>query len=43
MLLNEFLKEHETVQELKGHIAALTTKVKELEVSRATEVGMTKP
>ena len=29
MLLNEFLKEHSTVQELKTEIAALTTTVKE--------------
>jgi len=29
MLLNEFLKEHRTVQELKQQIAALTAKVKE--------------
>jgi hypothetical protein len=29
MLLNEFLKEHKTVQELKKEIAALTTTVKE--------------
>jgi hypothetical protein len=29
MLLNEFLKEHRTVQELKKEIAALTATVKE--------------
>ena len=29
MLLNEFLKEHSTVQELKKEIAALTATVKE--------------
>jgi Chaperone of endosialidase len=29
MLLNEFLKEHRTVQELKNEVAALTTSVKE--------------
>jgi hypothetical protein len=29
MLLNEFLKEHATVQELKKEIAALTATVKE--------------
>jgi len=29
MLLNEFLKEHRTVQELKQEIAALTATVKE--------------
>jgi hypothetical protein len=29
MLLNEFLKEHKTVQELKKEIAALTPTVKE--------------
>ena len=29
MLLNEFLKEHKTVQELKNEIAALTATVKE--------------
>ena len=29
MLLNEFLKEHSTVQELKNEIAALTATVKE--------------
>ena len=29
MLLNEFLKEHRTVQELKKEIAALTASVKE--------------
>jgi hypothetical protein len=29
MLLNEFLKEHRTVQELKNEIAALTATVKE--------------
>jgi hypothetical protein len=29
MLLNEFLKEHETVQELKKEIVTLTAKVKE--------------
>ena len=31
MLLNEFLKEHRTVQELKSEIAALTATVKEQE------------
>lgn len=29
MLLNEFLKEHKTMQELKNEIAELTTTVKE--------------
>jgi hypothetical protein len=29
MLLNEFLKEHKTVQELKKEIAVLTAKLKE--------------
>ena len=29
MLLNEFLNEHRTVQELKSEIATLTTTVKE--------------
>jgi predicted RNase H-like nuclease (RuvC/YqgF family) len=29
MLLNEFLKEHKTVQELRNEIAALTSTVKE--------------
>jgi hypothetical protein len=29
MLLNEFLKEHRTVQELKNEVAALTATVKE--------------
>jgi len=29
MLLNEFLKEHSTVQELKNEVAALTATVKE--------------
>jgi hypothetical protein len=29
MLLNEFLKEHRTVQELRNEIAALTSTVKE--------------
>jgi hypothetical protein len=29
MLLNEFLKEHSTVQELKKEVAALTATVKE--------------
>ena len=46
MLLNEFLKEHRTVQELKKEIAALTATVKEQaaqiqKVSR--QVGLSKP
>ena len=46
MLLNEFLKEHRTVQELKKETAALTATVKEQaaqiqKVSR--QVGLSKP
>lgn len=39
MLLNEFLKEHKTVQELKKEIAALTATVKEQE-SQIRKVSM---
>ncbi len=38
MLLNEFLKEHRTVQELKNEIAALTATVKE-QASQIQKVG----
>ena len=48
MLLNEFLKEHSTVQELKTEIAALTTTVKEQasqiqKVSAQLEAGKPAP
>jgi hypothetical protein len=48
MLLNEFLKEHSTVQELKTEIAALTTTVKEQasqiqKVSAQLEASKTAP
>ena len=48
MLLNEFLKEHGTVQELKKEIAALTATVKEQSaqiqrVSAQLEVGKPAP
>ena len=38
MLLNEFLKEHRTVQELKNEIVALTATVKE-QTSQIQKVG----
>ena len=46
MLLNEFLKEHKTVQELKKEIATLTTTVKEqaAQIQRVSaQVEMSKP
>jgi trimeric autotransporter adhesin len=46
MLLNEFLKEHRTVQELKQEIAALTATVKEqtVQIQRmSAQVGASKP
>jgi hypothetical protein len=38
MLLNEFLKEHRTVQDLKKEVAALTATVKE-QASQIQKVG----
>jgi hypothetical protein len=48
MLLNEFLKEHRTVQELKEEIKALTATVKEQvsqiqKVTRLRRVEVSKP
>ena len=46
ILLNEFLKEHRTVQELKKDIAALTATVKEqaMQIQKVSrQVGLSKP
>jgi hypothetical protein len=46
MLLNEFLKEHSTVQELKKEIAALTATVKEqaAQIQKVSaQIEVTKP
>ena len=46
MLLNEFLKEHRTVQELRNEIAALTSTVKEqaAQIQKVSaQVEMSKP